>query len=826
MRAKRTGWCGRNWGERRIGTQAFRRCGQIMNRHALNTLQFPEVLDLVAKFAASSLGAAAVRSLEPSDVVAWITEELRRVDQMIGLLLKAEDWFVPPIPDLHVALRRLNTEGSVWDGPALRDAGELLRSARAVRRSTLQHASDFPLLAQIAEKLVKLDAIEEQLRGAIDDAGDVRDHASRELGRLRADIRGARSRIVQKLEQFVAGLPARFQVPDASVTVRDGRYVIPIRREGRGDVGGIVHDESATGNTLFIEPPVALELMNRLRELELAEVREVQRILRALTDVLRPHGQALQDTLAALVTIDALFARARYALEYNGRRPEILPRASHEYNVVEGYHPLLLASGTRVVAFDLRLEPGERTLLVSGPNTGGKTVLLKAIGLISAMSQAGIIPPVGAGTKLPLFADIFADIGDEQSIEASLSTFSAHLKNLREILENADGNTLALIDEIGSGTDPAEGGALAQAILVELTGRGTTTVATTHLGQLKLLAAEQEGVVNASLQFDATELKPTYRLQKGIPGRSYGLAIARRLGFPADLLSTAEGFLPAAERDVANLLLELEEKERGMARALREAQSARTEALELQKRVQEREHVIRQREHDAERRVRQQARDILLQARHEVETAIREVREAATLDAPEQLDEAFRTARRRVEERAHKQLEHLDKDNDDDVPEPLEPSGAPVEIGARVRIAATGAEGIVIELRDGRATVEAGGVRLQVPERGLSVLAAEKERPATRGRRPAGGWSAPDFDASSEVDLRGLRADEVASKLAPAIDAAIQAALPSVRIIHGKGTGALRQVVTELLRADSRVTSFRAGGIGEGGAGVTVVELG
>jgi DNA mismatch repair protein MutS2 len=794
-----------------------------MNRHALITLQFPEVLDLVARFASSSLGGAAVRALQPDDDAAWIAEELRRVDQMVGLLLRAEDWFVPAIPDLHGALKRLGVEGSVWDGPALRDAGELLRSARAVRRTLLQHTNDYPLLAALAQRLVRLDDIEEELRTAIDEAGQVRDHASRELARLRADIRGARNRIVQKLEQYAAALPARFQVPDASISVRDGRYVIPIRREGRSDVGGIVHDESATGNTLFVEPPVALELMNRLRELELAEAREVLRVLRSLTDRLRPHRDALQDTLDALVGIDALFARARYALEYNGRRPTMLARGATDYEVVEGYHPLLLASDVRVVPFDLRLEPGERTLLVSGPNTGGKTVLLKAIGLISAMAQAGIVPPVGAGTRLPLFTDIFADIGDEQSIEASLSTFSAHLKNLREILENAGADSLALIDEIGSGTDPVEGGALAQAILMELTQRGTTTVATTHLGQLKLLASERSGVVNASLQFDATELKPTYRLQKGIPGRSYGLAIARRLGFPDALLETAEGLLPRAERDVANLLLELEEKERGMAAALHEAESARRDALELRRRVEEREHVVRQRERDAERRVRQQARDILLQARQEVEDAIREVRESASAAAePEQLEESFRMARRRVEERAQKQLERLAAASDESVE--ARPSDLPVEVGARVRIAATGAEGIVLELRDGRATVETGGVRLQVPERGLSVIAQEPERSALRAPR-RGGWTAPDFDAASEVDLRGLRAEEVAARLGPALDAAIQAALPSFRIIHGKGTGALRGVVTELLRADHRIASFRAGGVGEGGAGVTVVEL-
>ena len=272
------------------------------------------------------------------------------------------------------------------------------------------------------------------------------------------------------------------------------------------------------GGTLFIEPPIAIELMNRLRELESEEVREVLRILRALTEALRPHGHAMTAAFEALIELDSLFARARYALRFAAHRPEILPAGAEGYRVVTGFHPLLLASGAEVVPFDLTLDPGERTLLISGPNTGGKTVLLKAMGLINALAQAGVLPPVNEHTRLPLFEDIFADIGDEQSIEASLSTFSAHLKNIREILDGASHTSLVLMDEVGSGTDPAEGGALAQAVLVELTRRSTMTVATTHLGQLKLLAADEAGVVNASLQFDSALLQPTYRLLKGIPG--------------------------------------------------------------------------------------------------------------------------------------------------------------------------------------------------------------------------------------------------------------------------------------------------------------------
>lgn len=610
--------------------------------------------------------------------------------------------------------------------------------------------------------------------------------------------------------------------------------MIPIRREGRGDVGGIVHDESSTGQTLFIEPPLAIELMNELRELELAEAREVQRILRELTDSLRPQREWLTTTLDAMVAIDGLSARARYALEFNGRRPRIDERGTREYNVVEGYHPLLLAGPERTVPFDLRLEPGERTLLVSGPNTGGKTVLLKAIGLISALAQAGVIPPVGRGTHLPLFGDIFADIGDEQSIEASLSTFSGHLKNLREVVEAAGPDSLVLIDEIGSGTDPAEGGALARSILVELNRRNTLTIATTHLGQLKLLAAEETGVVNASLQFDAAELRPTYRLLKGIPGRSYGLAIARRLRFPQHVLSRAEAYVPEAERDIGNLVVELETRENELRAALREADRLREDAESLRAGLDAREAAVGERERDAERRARQQARDLLMDARREVERAIQEVRAAADAGAhADTLEETFRSARRRLETRAHRQAEHSERA--EHAARTAARAGSPtaqvetaeLEIGARVRVGAIRAEGTVVELREDRATVETGGVRIQAAVADLTPIRAAEP---TRNRpvpKPGGGWASSgwDIDASSEINLRGLRADEVAGRLLPALDAAIQVGLRSFRIIHGKGTGALREVVVDLLRTDPRIAAFRPGGPGEGGTGVTVVEL-
>ncbi|HWK89009.1 MAG TPA: Smr/MutS family protein, partial [Longimicrobium sp.] len=732
-----------------------------------------------------------------------------------GFLRGDSGWSVPGIPDVREPLRRLRVEGSVLDGPHLRDVGVLLASSRTTRRAVLGQGDVLPLLRAMAAGLAEAEKDEAELARALDEAGLVRDEASPALYRLRREMKGARSRLVQRLSAFMASLPGHLQVTDASVTVREGRYVIPVRREGRGEVGGIVHDESATGATLFMEPPLAVELMNRLRELEAEEAREVTRILRELTARLRPLQPRLLEALDALVALDSLYARARYALRTDGRAPRMLEAGTEEYEVVRGYHPILLAQSADVVPFDLRMDPGERTLLISGPNTGGKTVLLKAIGLLSLLAQSGVIPPVAPGTKLPIFRDVFADIGDEQSIEASLSTFSAHLKNLREILDAANWESLVLTDEVGSGTDPQEGAALARAALVELTRRSCFTVATTHLGQLKLLATDEPGIVNASLQFDAERLEPSYRLLKGVPGRSYGLAIARRLGLPGRLLEDAEASLPQGERDVAKLLLELEAKEQRFTDATEALDRRLAENAALKEALEQRERELRQKEKDAERRARQQARDLLLTARAEVEAAIREVRDAADQD---KLDEAARAARRRVEEAASRQREKAPAARG---PRTGAPAGGADETeaelapGLRVRIESLGRTGTVVELRDGKALVEAGAMRLQLPREDLTPLPAGDQK--AERQRPAGGYVNAGSDARPEVDLRGMRPEEVDVLLGRALDSAIMAGLPSFRIIHGKGTGALRAHVRKLLERDRRVSVQRPGELFEGG---------
>jgi DNA mismatch repair protein MutS2 len=804
--------------------------GARLNAHALAVLELPAVLELVASRASSSLGAERVRALAPVADRRWLRDEHDRVEATRLLAFGEAGWRPEPLPDLSSPLARLRLAGSSWTGPQLLDGALLLRSSRLTRQLLERESqADGParLLRPYAGRLVVARQVEAAIESAIDHDGSVRDEASPALRRLRRELRGAEGDLVRLLERLMARLEPHQRVADMSVTVRNGRYVIPIRREARGVVGGIVHDQSATRGTLFVEPPAAVEAGNRIRELEADERQEVERILAALTEELRPLRDAMLDSLDVLATLDSLYARASFARDFRCT-PSTLAEAGSGFAIHGGRHPLLVARGGDVVPFELAMEAGERTLLLSGPNTGGKTVLLKAIGLVSALVQCGIPAPVEAESRIPIYDCFFADIGDEQSIEASLSTFSAHVRNLADILAGATSDSLVLIDELGSGTDPAEGAALASAILEELTRRGTFTVATTHLGALKLLATELPGLVNASLQFDEEALAPTYRLIKGIPGRSYGLAIARRLHLPMGVLARASERFTSGERDVAELLSQLQRREVELRERDEETARIAARADERLRDLEAREHALRSAERSAESRARQEARQYLLDARAEVERAIREIRESAALD------ESAREARRRIEELAADQAAELGRLEAEterarstgiragahrDAP----PASGGVAVDDAVELSTLGGRtGRVLEIRGDDAVVAVGALKLTVPVRSLSRA---RRAPNTPTETVAIRGELPEEELRSEIDLRGLRVDEMEAELLHALDGAVRGDLRTVRIIHGKGTGALRERVAELLRGDPRVREFRLGAWNEGGAGVTVAEL-
>jgi DNA mismatch repair protein MutS2 len=782
---------------------------------ALETIEFRQVLDLVAARAAGPLGAARVRGRHPVDDLEWITTELARVEQVAALFRRRDGLVAEPVDDLRPALARLRIDGSELDAVELAALRRLISAARRVRSDLDRVESQAPLTHVLAAD-VPARAIEHRLEQSVDDDGNLLDTASPALAAARREVQAARSRLVKKLEATLRALDPSGSA-EAGVTVRDGRYVIPVRRDLRSRPEGIIHGESASAGTLFIEPSTAIEFGNALREAQSAEEREIRAVLRELTSLVRPLRDLLLASFEMCVAVDDLVARARWAAELDGHAPRMMS-APGELRIVHGRHPLLLGQGISVVPFDLSLALDERTLLVSGPNTGGKTVLLKAVALMAALAQGGIVPPVAEGSVLPVFTRLAADIGDRQSIAASLSTFSAHARVLGAILTDADAGTLILLDEIGSGTDPAEGAALAAATLVELTRRGALTLATTHLGQLKTLAQDEPGVVNASLAFDAASLTPTYHFQKGVPGRSYGLAIAKRLGLPADVLASAESRVPDAERNFDALLASVEERQRQVERregdvAEREQVSSEQESRlgAREEQVAAREAEMSRREREADRRARKEARDFLLASRRTLEEAL-----AAAQGA---VDEAqARDARRLLEDEIRRQGALLDDDPTTPVVTP-EHAGGSVEPGDHV-VLPSGIRGSLLELRpDGMAVIMAGAMRLVVSQGELARTAAPRSEPKRSPDLPA-------VAAPMEIDLRGMTGDEAEAAALAALDAAVLAEHPVLRVIHGMGTGVVRDRVRRLVQRDRRVRRSGFAPRNEGGTGVTIVEFG
>ncbi len=778
-------------------------------------LEFARALEVVAAHAGGPLGAERVRRRRPSADVAEIQLALGPVAELLTVWGRGEAVDIPPVPELGPVIARLRVAGSVLDGWELALIKQTLAAARVAALEIKRVADQAPLMAM---SLVPLPdrAIDQRLVAAINDEGEVLDTASPGLFRARREIHAARERLIKKLETVLRGADPHTVPAGAQVTVRSDRYVIPVRRDSRTRPEGIIHDESASQGTLFVEPTAAIEFGNALRGAIADAERELLKVLRELTELIRPAGELIDAAHEMCVAGDDVVARVRYAHGVRGQVPRM---GGDGWVLRQARHPLLIDRGLDVVPFDLTLEASERTLLISGPNAGGKTVLLKTAGLVVLLAQSGIVPPIGPGTVLPVMTSVFADIGDHQSIAADLSTFSAHVVALRQILAEAGPATLVLMDEIGSGTDPAEGGALAAASLRALTARGARTIVTTHLGSLKTLAGDAPGIVNGSLDFDAEALKPTFRFRKGVPGRSYGLAIARRLGVDQAVLAEAEQAVPSQERALDELLAHVESRARDQERREAElaerdldvsAREANAEAIGEVQAAREKE--LRRREREAERTGRQEARRHLLDARSTVEAALRAASAAAD-------PVRAREARRIIEEAVvveRAAIEAVDQAGSEEA----DPT-AVVQPGQRVRFG-SGNTGTVLEVRhDAKAVVALGSVKVVVPVAELTPVAggpAPRPKPAPTDFEPAG--------AAFEIDLRGMRGDEAVTVTTAALDAAILSENPFLRIIHGMGTGVVRDRVRQVLKSDRRVTRFEFAPRNQGGTGVTIVEFG
>ena len=766
------------------------------------------------------MGRERALGLEPSTDLPQIQAALAETRQgRIALgVAGSPPWDV--IPDVRDTLERARTIGAVVEGielvsliPLLDAPGRLAGYGRSI-------APDAPELGRALGALPSVGPLRDRLRHALDDDGTLRDEASPVLRRLRARLRELRRDLVKRLEGYFQqpGADALFQ--ERYVTVRHGRYVLPVLAGAKGRLRGIVHDRSQSGATIFVEPEAVVEDNNQLVDLARDEDAEVLRVLAALTDAVREALPELARLVEGIGEADLIFARAELAERMAATEPAV--GEARVVEVRDARHPLLLAQawnqpGRTVVPVDLLLDAERPLLVITGPNAGGKTVALKTLGLLAMMAQAGLHVPAREGARLPRLSDIFAIIGDDQSVAENLSTFSAFVKALREVLERVDAESLVLLDELGAGTDPDDGAALAQAVLEELAARGCLCVASTHLEPLKGFAATHARARNASVEFDAERLEPTFRLVYDRPGQSYALAIGARLGLPAALIERARGHRSTQQRALQELIARLDARDRQDAE-----RTARIEKRELDSAA-----LLRRAEAEAET-ARETARDTVARARAEAQKLVSDVRRAVnaewdTLKRGERTRKSLEASRGRLREAGQRAAESVRGG------EP-EAGGREPAAGDRVSIVHLGLTGDVVETSGGSATVRAGAVTVKVPTRALRVVGraegSPSPRPASqRAEREGGSVTIGRRDIGPELHLIGRTADEARETLEKYLDDAFLAGLPSVRIIHGKGTGTLRRTVHELLAGHPLVAEHRAGAVHEGGEGATVAQL-
>lgn len=768
-------------------------------------LEFPAVRERLATATAFAPSRRLAAALEPASESVVVARALDETDQTLALLQERPAVGIGGAHDIGPWVERAARGGRLEPSNFLEIADTLDATARL---SAILTDDRRPLLRDLGHDLHALPALRSTLARSFDPVGELLDTASPRLGGLRAAVRVTYDRLRRRLDSLVgAELGNALQEP--IVTLRNGRYVVPVKAEARSRVKGIVHDASGSGQTLFIEPLVAVELGNAWREAQIAERQEVARILDELSALVAINAQALHDTLAALASFDFWSAKAALATEMDAARAQTSDRP--EVVLLSARHPGL--SG-RVIPTDIRLGDGYTALVVTGPNTGGKTVTLRTLGLLSLMHQSGLHVPAAAGSSLPIWRDVFADIGDEQSVAQSLSTFSGHLRSITRIVAEAGPGTLVLLDELGAGTDPTEGSALAQALLDHFIRAGALVAATTHYAELKAYAHTTAGARNAAVEFDLETLSPTYRLTIGLPGGSQAFAIAERLGLPEGIVADARSRLTDTQRSLEETLAALKATEgetsasRDKARSmeLRTAEGLREAAHERRRARRERDEIVTGARKEADR--------ILDRLRDEVR-AVRESlqRETITVQA---IDAALAGA-----EAAAEDLPALDTEP----PPPLPPTPREWRLGDLARSLTGGWEGRIVALERNatRASLEAGGIRVLVDVDDLV--------PAMGGAaaEPVPAASSVTVDRSrsvaSSLDIRGARVDEAMEALDRYLDQASLAGMDKVLIIHGQGTGALRDAVRRQADAHGLVTSVRAGHRGEGGDGATIVEL-
>ncbi len=816
-------------------------CGTLaapMDAKTLNTLEYPKILERLAAYCAFAASADKARALRPSDDLVEVQQRQARTREALQMLATRPDLTIGGARDIRASID-MARHGAVLLPSDLLDVKYTLIAGRSLIRTFERLESQFPQLYQIAINLPIPAGLVDAVSRAISDRGDILDTASPKLAVIRRDLRIAHDRLMSRLQRMVSDPKNTPYLQEALITQRDGRYVLPLRAEFKGRIKSIVHDQSSSGATLFIEPLAVVELNNQYRELQLAERDEERRILAELS---MQVGRSADDLLLALdciAELDVCFASAKYADDLSATEPVMVAfrKMSHSRHpgsvirVVQARHPLLDAGS--VVPIDMELDDQTYGLVVTGPNTGGKTVTLKTIGLLCLMAQSGLHIPAHSGSELSIFDDIYADIGDEQSIEQSLSTFSGHITNIIHILENADRRSLVILDELGAGTDPQEGAALARALLTHLMDRSITTLVTTHHPELKAYAHATPGVVNASVEFDLETLRPTYRLTLGIPGRSNALAIAQRLGMPSAIITDARSELNPTDLRAEDLLDEIHHQRELSRQARQAAEKARTEAEKLQRELAQRLEAIEDERRSLLETARRQAQERLEDVERDTQRLRKELARARQpLEAIQAVEEKVEVAQERVETPEERRRPAI----------PGVPLRRAIRLGDKVRLRNLNAQGVVSSLGEEEAEVQVGVLRVRARLSELELASApaavQQTAPTSAAKSPAPKHSAVqpaqqqttggiEFSPSPgiELDLRGMRADDAWDALDRYLDSAFAAGLPWVRIIHGKGTGKLRLMVREALQQNPYVRSFQSGGEKEGGDGVTVASM-
>ena len=791
-----------------------------MHEAVLAKLEFPEVLARLAARCRFDVAGERARELGPSGDRETVEYLLAVTAEAVDLLTTFPDVSIGGARDIRLLVARAAKGGRLLP-PELLLVLDMVTASRNLRRGFFRlpdAETRFPSLLEFVSQVADAADVEAEIARSIGPRGDVLDTASPELARIRRDVRVAQSRLTERLNAMLSSGRYAGAIQDALITMRDGRYVIPIKAEARSQVRGVVHDTSASGQTLFVEPLEVVELNNRWREQQLAEEHEIERILDALSARVGDKAEALATTVEAVAAVDLAMAKARLAFDMRATRPNVWSGAgggenghgSHRVKLVRARHPLL--DPETVVPIDLEIGADFRVLLITGPNTGGKTVALKTVGLLTLMAQTGLYLPADDTTVVSVFPAVFADIGDEQSIAQSLSTFSAHMRTVIGMLRHVTPDSLVLLDELGAGTDPQEGSALARALISALLERGAMVIATTHYSEVKAYAYATPGVENASVEFDVKTLAPTYRLMVGVPGRSNALAIARRLGMPREIVDAASQYVDPEEIRADALLQDIRQRRD-------EADAALARARETEKEAQQLRRIAARAVREADQE-RQAARAEALAA---AEAELAEVRE--TLRRLQRDREMVAATREHVDQRrgeVERAAETVRTFRRERIARPPSiPGEKPIRAGDRVLIVSLGQEGEVTSVADGFADVQLGALKLRQPVDGLQRLG--RARPAQQERtvfKPP----APEF-VPMEIDLRGQRAAEIEGILERYLEDAYRSGLPFVRIIHGKGTGALRQVVRELLNGHPAVARHELAPPEQGGDGATLAYM-